>query len=315
MVFGDIPAVAVEHFGPEIANPAGDPDNYFVDFMQEDDVDEDGLVLAKAPKAYELGGDLETIRSRCVAYMEAHNIENPTLRLGLVLFDDALRHLMRISRILMTPRGSALLVGVGGSGKGSLTRLATFMSGHRLFTIRLTKSYSLSNFGDDLKECFFHAGSASNQIVLMLSDAQIKYETFLEYLNSLLLTGEIPGLFSKEEIALAIAEIQDDFEKEKIAEGDTSTTTVEELRRYLVDKVRDRLHLVLCFSPADAKFATRARHFPGIYSSCSIDWFLPWPRDALVAVATTLVGEQMESIECTQKRKLLSFSIWARSMY
>jgi dynein heavy chain len=295
--------VAVEHFGPEVANPAGDPDNYFVDFMQEDELDEDGLVVTKAPQVYELGGDLETMRERCIAYMEAHNTEFPTSKLGLVLFDDALRHLMRISRIIMTPRGSALLVGVGGSGKGSLTRLATFMAGHRLFSIRLTKSYSLANFGDDLKECFFHAGSATNQIVLMLADTQIKYETFLEYLNSLLLTGDVPGLFSKEEIALAMAECQDDFEKEKAAAGDTSPSTPEELRRYLVDKVRDRLHVVLCFSPADAKFATRARRFPGIYSSCSIDWFLPWPRDALVAVASALVGDQMESIECTQEEK------------
>ena len=293
--------VAVEHFGPELANAAGDPENYFVDFLQEDNIDEDGVLISKAPQHYELGGALVTIKSRCLAYMEQHNIANPTSKLGLVLFDDALRHLMRISRIIQMPRGSALLVGVGGSGKRSLTRLATFMSGHKLFQIRMTKSYNLANFGDDLKTCFFHAGGQPNQIVLILADTQIKYETFLEYLNSLLLTGDVPGLFSKEELALAMAEVQDDFEKEMSLVG--KPTTSEDLKRYLVDKVRDRLHVVLCMSPAHPDFSTRARRFPGIFSAYSINWFLSWPRDALVSVATALVGDQMESLECTPDEK------------
>ena len=54
---------------------------------------------------------------------------------------------------------------------------------------------------------------------------------------------------------------------------------------YFIDKVKANLHMALCFSPVGESFRRRARQFPALVNCCTIDWFLPWPADALSSVA------------------------------
>lgn len=80
-------------------------------------------------KLYKDLGEYDNVREIFGGILDLYNMKNKEMT--LVLFEQALEHLCRIHRILRTPRGNALLVGVGGSGKQSLTKLATFVAGKR----------------------------------------------------------------------------------------------------------------------------------------------------------------------------------------
>ena len=54
---------------------------------------------------------MPTINKILVDALENYNEVNAAM--NLVLFEDAIQHVLRINRILESPRGNALLVGVG----------------------------------------------------------------------------------------------------------------------------------------------------------------------------------------------------------
>lgn len=268
-------------YGPAIADACKE-EYFYVDFFREDEIDEEtDCVINAAPKIYEPGGTLENIRNRVRMFMDRHNEQFPSKKLELVLFEDALRHLIRISRLLGMPRASALLVGVGGSGKQSLTRLAAYIAGSQLRKIALAKGYKISNFETDLLELYEIAGHQRKSCTFLFTDSDIKDENFLEYINSMLMTGEVAGLIPKDKMLGWVADLQSDFVKERPGEMDTP----DNLRQFFRDCAWDNLHIVLCMSPVNAKFAERARKFPGLISGTTIDWFLPWPEEALIAVS------------------------------
>ena len=126
----------------------------------------------------------------------------------LVLFDDALRHLVRISRIIKMTRSSALLVGVGGSGKQSLTRLASFIGRYKIHQITLTKHFSGKDLKENIKEMFDWAGHQGSPTTFIMTDAEVREESFLEYINMVLSTGEIPNLLAKDDREVWLGDIR-----------------------------------------------------------------------------------------------------------
>ena len=186
----------------------------FVDFLRDPTLDPDtGEVIAPAEKCYE-AIDLETLRNFVENKQRQHNESSRGQKFELVLFDAALEHLCRIARLLASDRGSALLVGVGGSGKQSLTRLAAYLAGATTFQITITKQYNTVALFEDIKAMYKLAGFKGQKVAFIFTDAEVKEEAFLEYLNQILMTGAVAGLFPRDELDQIISDIRPIMKRE-----------------------------------------------------------------------------------------------------
>lgn len=156
------------------------------------------LRLDSEDKLYEEITDKNKLFKMLEDKLTDYNISVPT-KMDLVFFEDAINHICRISRILRQPRGNAMLIGVSGCGKQSLTRLCSFMLEYKCFQIKLSKNYKPLNFREDLKVQMLNSGCDAIPNTFLMTDNQIMYETFLEDINNILNTGEITNLYQKED--------------------------------------------------------------------------------------------------------------------
>ncbi|XP_062127566.1 dynein axonemal heavy chain 3 [Drosophila sulfurigaster albostrigata] len=236
------------------------------------------------PKYYDECESYDKLEKLMKYYLREYNSFSST-PMDLVMFRFAIEHVSRVSRVLQMPRGNILMVGMGGSGRRSSCRLAAHIADCRLMTVQVSKSYTIADWRDDLKKILMASSFNLNHTVFLFSDAQATDEGYVEDINGVLNTGDLPNLYQLEDKA-SIMENMANVAKQV---GKVLDSLPSEVYAYYIERIREQLHIALAFSPIGESFKERIRVYPSLINCCTIDWYMPWPEEALSRVGTYFV--------------------------
>ncbi|XP_006899240.1 PREDICTED: dynein heavy chain 2, axonemal [Elephantulus edwardii] len=263
----------------------------------------------KEPKVYEDLTDLTVLKTAMENALNEYNLSPAAVPMKLVLFREAVEHITRIVRVIGQPRGNMLLLGIGGSGRQSLARLASSICEYITFQVEVTKHYRKQEFREDIKRLYRQAGVDLKATSFLFVDTQIADESFLEDINNILSSGEVPNLYKSDEFEEIQTHIIEQARAERVPESSDS------LFAYLIERVRSHLHIVLCLSPVGDPFRNWIRQYPALVNCMTINWFSEWPYEALLEVAEKyLVGVDLGTHENIHKKVAQIFVTMHRSV-
>ncbi|GLH06946.1 Dynein heavy chain, cytoplasmic, partial [Gryllus bimaculatus] len=205
--------------------------------------------------------------------------------LDLLILPEVLDLVARVERVLSAPCGSLLLAGRAGVGRKSAVRIASALLGADLVTLKMGRGYSLKHFKNDLKNMMQLAGVEGQQLCLLLEDHQMVDMTFLDMVNSLLSSGEVPGLYNLEELESTVSPLKDLAAQEGFVGNPVS---------FFVNRVHKNLHVALIMDYTNTQFTATCESNPALYRQCSVLWQAGWSAATMQRVPQMLLAREVE---------------------
>ncbi|PHJ15603.1 dynein heavy chain family protein, partial [Cystoisospora suis] len=129
------------------------------------------------------------------------------------------------------------------------------------------------------------AGLKDEGVVFLFTESQITDEHFLVYINDLLASGDIADLFEPEDKDQILNTVRPAVKAAGLPE------TKDSIWEFFISRIRKNLHMNLCFSPVGDNLRNCSRKFPALVNCTIIDWFQPWPAEALHSVSQRFLAE------------------------
>ena len=181
----------------------------------------------------------------------------------------------RIDRVLTAPQGSLLLSGRSGVGRRTTLSLVAHMHHMEIFTPHISRNYGIKQFKTELKSIMLKSGIEGIEVVLLIEDHQLVHPSFLELINSLLSAGEVPGLFSPEELDPVLVSLRDQMSQD----GFRGT-----IFSYFSNCVKKNIHVVLIMDSTADSFVPYCEANPAFYTCCSFQSMEKWSKPSMLRI-------------------------------
>ncbi|XP_022324921.2 cytoplasmic dynein 2 heavy chain 1-like isoform X2 [Crassostrea virginica] len=216
--------------------------------------------------------------------------------LDILIFREVLDNMARVDRVLTLPGGSLLLAGRSGVGRRTAVLLVAHMHQMHLFSPKVSRAYGMKQFKNDLKTVMQLAGIEGEQVVLLLEDHQFVEPQFLEMINSLLSSGEVPGLYSPEELEPLLSPLRD-----MASEAGFRGTLI----NFFASRIKTNLHIALIMDCSNNSFTLNCESNPALYKECAVQWMESWSRDSMVKVPYMLLTKppKIEGASIGEKKR------------
>jgi dynein heavy chain len=158
-----------------------------------------------------------------------------------------------------------------------------------VFQLEVFKGFNLKHFREFLKVMYEMAafrGKDKLKTTFIFADNDVVHESFLEDIQNMLNGGVVPNLYTADELGKIREEIRRPFKK-----AGNTVETPDLMNEFFFNNIKDNLHLSICMSPIGQAFRNYVRMYPALINNTTIDWFMPWPAEALTEVALKFIGK------------------------
>ena len=174
-----------------------------------------------------------------------------------MLFNQAVYQIVKVSRVLKLYRGSYILIGMGGTGRNTISRIAAFMTEIKIFSIEYQKNYKEIHWKEDLKVLIRMAGAKQTPTLFLINDTQLANKAYIEDINFLLVNGHVPNMFTVEDYDQIFYDLKTELKERGIFQSRTETLQL------FHNLIKQNLHLGLLISPVGDKLRNIVRNVSG----------------------------------------------------
>lgn len=206
--------------------------------------------------------------------------------LSVQLIPEVCSWLARVDRVLSQERGNLLLVARSGVCAAEVVKLVAFSSRSEVVSLAVTREYGWKQFTTELKSILLKTGVEGQNTVLLLEDHHFFDPRFLEAINSLLSSREVPGLFSPEELDGALGPLKAEAESEGLS---TAAWFLERISRFL--------HITVIMDPTNPNYELRCRSNPALFTHCNVYWMGAWDSSSLKVLPRLLIPNTFKDLD------------------